>query len=192
MAESNFAQILIQAKDLTKTGFDSARNNALQFQGALGRLNNSLSGVKAAAATLLPALAGLGTVFGAAGLAAAITSTANITKPALEQCALTRRSEKPRHRNRARNIRKRTPLPRSARLHLGTDERRYMLQAIARLERARQFWWKARHYLPLLLRPKAFCNARARGPSPYISDTNTSTDCEPSAFWMIACRPSAV
>lgn len=77
MAESNFAQILIQAKDLTKTGFDSARNNALQFQGALGRLNNSLSGVKAAAATLLPALAGLGTVFGAAGLAAAITSTAN-------------------------------------------------------------------------------------------------------------------
>jgi hypothetical protein len=77
MAQSNFAQILIQAKDLTKTGFDSARNNALQFQGALGRLNNSLAGAKAAAATLLPALAGLGTVFGAAGLAAAITSTAN-------------------------------------------------------------------------------------------------------------------
>lgn len=77
MAQSNFAQILITAKDQTKSGFASAKANIREFQGAAARLDTSLAGVKAAAATLLPALAGLTAAFGVAGIATAVLNTAN-------------------------------------------------------------------------------------------------------------------
>lgn len=77
MADSKFAQILITAKDSTRAGFDSAKANMREFQGAAARLDTSLAGVKAAATTLLPALAGLTAAFGAAGMATAVLNTAN-------------------------------------------------------------------------------------------------------------------
>ena len=41
MADSNFAQILITAKDATKAGFDSAKTNAREFQATLSRLEGA-------------------------------------------------------------------------------------------------------------------------------------------------------
>jgi len=77
MAEAKFAQILITAKDATKQGFDSAKKNARELQGALGGLNSSFGGVFSAATSVLPALAGVAGVFTAGGIAAAVLNTAN-------------------------------------------------------------------------------------------------------------------
>ena len=76
MADSDFAQILITAKDATKAGFDSAKTNAREFQATLSRLDASFGGVASAAATLVPAIAGLGAVFGAAGITASLLNSA--------------------------------------------------------------------------------------------------------------------
>jgi len=77
MAEAKFAQILITAKDATKQGFDSAKANARELQGALGGLSGSFGGVFSAATRVLPALAGFAGVFSAAGITAAVLNTAN-------------------------------------------------------------------------------------------------------------------
>jgi hypothetical protein len=77
MAEAKFAQILITAKDATKQGFDSARQNARELQGALGGLSSGFAGVFNTATRVLPALAGVAGVFSAAGIAGAVVNTAN-------------------------------------------------------------------------------------------------------------------
>lgn len=77
MAESKFAQILITAKDATKTGFDSAKANARELQGTLGGLSGSFTSVFGTATRVLPALAGVAGVFSAGGIVASVLATAN-------------------------------------------------------------------------------------------------------------------